>query len=328
MIDPEELIRRQHAQFRADRQQKLTDKWLNESEFAGTIKERVDEYVNEASENFAAWFQNLFRQTFKIVTGLSLALLLSLFITLDIPKMRTGLRKMEESRLRNFYAEVAPGMINFGRLIGRAFLAQGVIALCNTILTFLAIQLLGIQNEYFLCAIVFLCSFIPVVGVVLSSAPIAVMAVLQPDGSVWLALQAIVAILIIHFIETSFLNPKIIGDMLHLHPALVLTVLAVGQHFFGVWGLLLGVPVAVYIIRFVILNEGIPGFIEPVSPSTSLRSEPERAILATEGGHAEVKLPTGASSDAGSRLPSATQPVGDAVSVGLDAPQGEDETTR
>ena len=54
--------------------------------------------------------------------------------------------------------EIAPGLINFGRLIGRAFLAQGVIALFNTLLTFLAIKALGIQNEYFLCTVVFLCS--------------------------------------------------------------------------------------------------------------------------------------------------------------------------
>lgn len=78
-----------------------------------------------------------------------------------------------------------------------------------------------------------------------------------------MAIQAIIAILIIHFIETSILNPKIVGDMLHFHPVMVLAVLAIGEHFFGVWGLLLGVPVAVYIIRFVILNEGIPGIIEP-----------------------------------------------------------------
>jgi predicted PurR-regulated permease PerM len=114
----------------------------------------------------------------------------------------------------------------------------------------------------FLCAIVFVCSFIPVLGVVLSSIPIAIVALVQRDGSMFLALQAIAGILVIHFIETSLLNPKILGDMLHLHPVAVLAVLAIGEHFFGVWGLLLGVPIAVYIFRCVILNESIPGLIE------------------------------------------------------------------
>jgi predicted PurR-regulated permease PerM len=137
-----------------------------------------------------------------------------------------------------------------------------MIAIVNSILTFGAIHLLGIQNAAFLCFIVFLCSFIPVLGVVFSSVPIAVMALTQEGGSFMLAVWSIVAILLIHFLETSVLNPRILGNMLHLHPVLVLAILAICEHFFGVWGLLLGVPVFVYIIRFVILQEGIPGFIE------------------------------------------------------------------
>ena len=70
-----------------------------------------------------------------------------------------------------------------------------------------------------------------------------------------LALEMVGCVLIIHFIETTLLNPKIMGDMLKLHPLLVLVILVVGEHFFGVWGLLLGVPVCVYIFRFVILRD-------------------------------------------------------------------------
>ena len=163
---------------------------------------------------------------------------------------------LETSRIRDFYLEIAPSLASFGQLMGRAFQAQGVIALFNTLLTFILIKVLGVQNEIVLCSIVFICSFIPVLGVVLSSAPIAILAILQPGGDFKLALLAIAGILAIHFIETSILNPKILGDMLHLHPVMVLGILAVGEYFFGVWGLLLGVPVAVYIIRHVILAEG------------------------------------------------------------------------
>ncbi|MFP6739806.1 MAG: AI-2E family transporter, partial [Planctomycetota bacterium] len=79
-------------------------------------------------------------------------------------------------------------------------------------------------------------------------------------------------ILVIHLIEAWILNPKILGDMLHLHPVMVLAILAVGEHFFGVWGLLLGVPVIVYILRFVILDEGIPGIIDPIRPEDLLKA--------------------------------------------------------
>jgi predicted PurR-regulated permease PerM len=165
---------------------------------------------------------------------------------------------LKKSRVGHIYEEIIPGLQTFASLIGRAFQAQGCIAIVNAILTWIVIKMLGIENGLFLSVIVFLCSFIPVLGVVLSGAPIAAMAIIQDGGGFMLALWAIMGILIIHFIETSLLNPKIVGTFLHLHPVLVLVILALGEHFFGAWGLLLGLPVAVYIIRIVILDEGLP----------------------------------------------------------------------
>lgn len=59
------------------------------------------------------------------------------------------------------------------------------------------------------------------------------------------------------------LSPRIVGRFLHLHPVLVLAVLVLGEHLFGIWGLLLGVPVAVYAIHAGVLREPIPGIYEP-----------------------------------------------------------------
>ena len=212
------------------------------------------------------------KQSFYIAVGLGLSFLLSFFIVFALTKMRRGVRRLQSSRVKDFYLEIAPGLISFGRLIGRAFQAQAVSAFFNTVLTFLLIRILGIDNPLFLCVIVFVCSFIPVLGVVLSSLPIAIIAIAQPDGGIGLAFLAVVGVLLIHLIEAWILNPKILGDMLHLHPVMVLAILAIGEHFFGVWGLLLGVPVIVYILRFVILDEGIPGIIEPIRPEDLLKA--------------------------------------------------------
>lgn len=234
----------------------------------GELAERLEAQLQETIvAGFARIGRNLGEMIPKLITlpvQLVLALLLSFFITLDVPRLAKGLRRLQESRASHFYEEIAPGLISFGRLIGRAFQAQGVIALVNTVLTFAALKFLNVENEFFLSAIVFICSFIPVLGTVLSSVPIAAMAMIQDGGSFMLAVWVVVAILVIHFIETSVLNPKIVGEMLHLHPVMVLAILTISEHFFGIWGLLLGCPVMVYIIRFVIFDDGIPGLIEPI----------------------------------------------------------------
>ena len=88
------------------------------------------------------------------------SLMLTIFITFDMASLKQG-----ASRLAPFYSEVAPSLLVFGRLLGRAFSAQALIALFNTLLTFLLLWSLGIKNELLLCSIVFFASFIPVLGV-------------------------------------------------------------------------------------------------------------------------------------------------------------------
>ena len=98
--------------------------------------------------------------------------------------------------------------------------------------------------------IVFLCSFIPVAGVFISSIPICLVA-LQESG-IGLVAIAIIAILIIHFIETYILNPKIFGHHLHLNPVIVLIILTIGGELFHIWGLVLGLPICTYIFSYAI----------------------------------------------------------------------------
>ncbi len=201
------------------------------------------------------WMASAIKYLVTFAFHLVLSVFFSFIIVWDIPKLAGTIRRLESSRISDFYKEIAPGLVSFGSLMGRAFQAQAVIALMNTMLTLVALSIFQVENSVFLCAIVFLCSFIPVVGVIISSVPIALVCLQQPGGGIILALEMIAAIIVIHFIEATILNPKVMGDMLKLHPLLVLIILMVGEHFFGVWGLLLGVPVCVYIFRYVILKD-------------------------------------------------------------------------
>lgn len=265
--------RREREIFERTERSKLYAEWKR-GELAGKLQEKVEEHALALMSSLGGAIGQLVPKILLFPMQLLTALLLSFLITIDVPRLRSGLEKLSRTRFRHVYWEIKPGLVSFGLLIGRAFQAQGIIAIVNSALTWIAIHFLGIQNAAFLCFIVFLCSFVPVLGVVFSSVPIAIMALTQDGGSFTLAASSIAAILLIHFLETSVLNPRILGNMLHLHPVLVLTILAVCEHFFGVWGLLLGVPVVVYVIRFVILQEGIPGFIDmPKAIATEVGSD-------------------------------------------------------
>jgi predicted PurR-regulated permease PerM len=59
-------------------------------------------------------------------------------------------------------------------------------------------------------------------------------------------------VLVVHLIEAYILNPMIYGAEFHFNPVLTLFILFVAHHAFGVWGMLLGLPVARYLLRDVL----------------------------------------------------------------------------
>ena len=60
-------------------------------------------------------------------------------------------------------------------------------------------------------------------------------------------------IAIVHIVEAYILNPRIVSAVLKINPILTLIILYIGYSLFGVWGVLLGVPVSVYIYRYLLL---------------------------------------------------------------------------
>lgn len=175
-----------------------------------------------------------------------LSLLFSFLIVLDLPGLTKNVKSLADTKLGFIYDEVAPSVRDFGTVLGRALEAQLFIAIINTLLTALGLLLLGLNDKIaFLSLIVFLCSFIPVAGVFISSGPICLVA-LQESGF-GLMFLAVIMITAIHLIEAYILNPKIYGHHLHLNPVVVLIILTLGGKMFHVWGLVLGVPICVYI---------------------------------------------------------------------------------
>ena len=182
-----------------------------------------------------------------------LALLFSFLILFDSVRLGEQMKSLDNSRLRYFYQQTAQPVLRFAYVVGRAIQAQAMIACVNTLLTFAGLLILGIPSKALLSLIVFVCSFIPVLGVFISTTPMVLVA-LNDDG-LGLAVGVVVMIAIIHIIEAYVLNPMIYGKHLKLNPVLVLIILLVAYHGFGLWGMILGVPIAHYFIHDVF---GVP----------------------------------------------------------------------
>ena len=186
-----------------------------------------------------------------------LSLILSFVLIWDLPRTKEKLQRFSHGRTADVYREITPSLSAFGVMLGRAFEAQSVVAVVNAVLSTVVFLLLGLPSVALLAVIVFVCSYIPILGMILSTLPAAFLAL--KVGGITHVLWLVAGILVIHAIEAYMLNPLIYGRHLRLHPVAVLVILMVAEHLFGVWGLLLGVPVAAFILKYVI--EG-----QPVTP--------------------------------------------------------------
>lgn len=199
-----------------------------------------------------------------------LALFFSFLITLDIARLSKEVESLRASRLREFYEQTAQPVVRFGYVLGQAFQAQAAIAAINAVLTLIGMLILGIPSVAMLTVVVFFCSFIPVLGVFLSTTPILLSAI--NAGGLGKAGAVVAMIIIVHAIESYLLNPLIYGKHLKLNPVLVLMILFIGHKAFGVWGMLLGVPVAYYFLHYVF---GVPVWDErKAQPSKPLATLP------------------------------------------------------
>jgi predicted PurR-regulated permease PerM len=180
-----------------------------------------------------------------------LSLLFSFLIVLDLPRLAVSVRELENTKLRFIYLSVADDIRDFSHVLGRALEAQFIVATINSILTAIGVSILGIgEHVVFLSVIVFFCSFIPVIGVFISSIPICLVA-LQTSGIQTMFL-AVLLITIVHLIEGYIINPRIYGSYMRINPVIILIILTVCGKLFGFWGLLLGVPFCTYLFGYAI----------------------------------------------------------------------------
>jgi len=206
--------------------------------------------LEKHASNATAYMTQILYSSARFTVQFIVSMIFSLIIMLDLPKIKKGVASLKHSNIKTLYNEIAPSMATLGDLITKALQAQSSIAVVNTLITMVGMLMLRIPGWGFLSLIVFFCSFIPVAGVVMSTIPIAFVALTEYGFGSMLGVLALV--LLTHAMEAYVLNPTIYNHHLKLHPILVLAVLTLAEHSLGVVGLLTAVPVTVFVVEYLI----------------------------------------------------------------------------
>lgn len=200
-----------------------------------------------------------------------ISLILSLFFLLEKQKLIEFTKKFQNSKVADFYNEIEFFGRKFVLTFGKVLEAQFIIALVNCGITTIALWILDFPQLLGLSIMVFFLGLIPVAGVIISLVPLCTIA--YTVGGFMYVFYILIVIMIIHAIEAYILNPKLMSSKTNLPVFYTFIVLIFGEHFFGVWGLIVGIPVFVFILDILgvkSVGEENPEPIQDVTPPNKI----------------------------------------------------------
>lgn len=221
----------------------------------GSLREIMDERFYAAVEelDFGTYLVEAGRILTQVITrvsifGLSLfiSLILSYFLILEKKKIRRFAERMAESRISFIYSYLMSFGKSFVVTFGKVMRVQVTISAINSSISMIMLLVLGFPQVLGLGIMIFFLGLIPVAGVVISLFPLSVIAF--NIGGISKVIAVLIMILAIHGIEAYMLNPKLMSDKTDLPICFVFIILLVAEHYMGVWGLLIGVPIFLFLM--------------------------------------------------------------------------------
>lgn len=183
--------------------------------------------------------------TLTIATFMSL--ILSFFYTIELKQMREFSSLFVKSGyLKWLFEDIRYFGKKFTNTFGVVLEAQFFIAICNTALTMIGLAIMKMPQIVALGLMVFILSLVPVAGVIISLIPLSIVG--YSIGGIRYVIYIFVMIMIIHAIEAYVLNPKFMASKTELPIFYTFLVLLVAEHFWGTWGLIVGVPIFTFLL--------------------------------------------------------------------------------
>ncbi|KRO27848.1 transport protein [Lactiplantibacillus fabifermentans DSM 21115] len=178
-----------------------------------------------------------------------LSFILSFFFTVEDRQMREFSKRFLTSTFGWFFQDVYYFARKFVNSFGVVLEAQFLIALVNTVITVTFMGILQMPQLISLGLMIFLLSLIPVAGVIISIVPLSLIA--YSVGGFRYVVYMLIMIAVVHTLEAYVLNPKFMSSRTELPIFYTFVVLLVGERLFGVWGLIVGVPIFNFILDII-----------------------------------------------------------------------------
>jgi len=177
-------------------------------------------------------------QTFSVIIGLASIPVWLFYVLKDRERLASSFYNLFHPAVRSD-AQAVMGIID--RTMGAYIQAQLFLAVVVGVVTSLGLLAIGIRFALGLGVIAGLFELIPIIGPILGAIPALLVTLATAPGSfLWVLLLYIG----VQLVENNLLVPKIQGEAVNMHPAIIMLVLVVAAELAGFWGMLAAVPIA------------------------------------------------------------------------------------
>ncbi|WP_057828526.1 AI-2E family transporter [Liquorilactobacillus cacaonum] len=216
-----------------------------------SILEYISSYISTST--LVAQMKNGVTILFKYLTSVGsmgvtfvLSLILSFFFTIEKKRMFSFSRSFLKGPYEWFFQDIYYFAEKFVNTFGIVIETQFIIAIVNTTLTTICLAIMNMPQLFSLSLLIFLMSLIPVAGVIISAIPMSIIG--YSVGGLNYIVYIVIMLLVIHILESYVLNPKLMSSKTELPIFYTFIVLFVAEKFFGMWGLIVGIPIFTFLL--------------------------------------------------------------------------------
>ena len=225
-----------------------------------TVEEWYAEFSERIPEEFIIQLQDMLESATGLVAGaamdVALKSLSAVVSTISfvvglivVPILLFYMLKDKDELLEGVYAPLSSGAkVHTGNVlriihsvIGSYVRAQLISISVVGIMVFAGLTLLGMEFALILAILAAITAIIPIVGAIIGAVPGLLIALAyDPSKLVWVLLVYVVT----QLIESNVVTPRLQANAVRLHPVVVMAILVIAADIFGIWGMIVGVPLA------------------------------------------------------------------------------------
>lgn len=172
--------------------------------------------------------------------GAGLALL-PLWMFYVLKDRNEGVERFYTMWPRHWQTDVRNIVTLIDRVLSAYIRGQIFVSATVGVATGIAMWVIGIEPVLVLAVLAGLTNLIPILGPVIAFLIIALVALATEPDRIWLVAIAFIGI---QQLESTFLVPRIHGHAVRVHPAIVMLLVVLGGSIWGLWGMIVILPIA------------------------------------------------------------------------------------